>query len=180
MERQLNHQEVKQKLQQSKADLAKNRPSIIYILDQIEDNRNLAAFFRLSDAAGVQHIYLYQENPRLLENTKVQKISRNTSRIIPFTYLHQIEDLKSLKKEFLFVALEITTNSIPYYHFEGSQNLALVIGNEKRGIQQALLDLCETSLHIPMMGNNSSMNVAMATGIATYGLLEKMGGLPKG
>ena len=50
----------------------------------------------------------------------------------------------------------------------------MVIGNEKDGVSEELLALCQTSIHIPMYGVNTSMNVAMATAIAVYGLLARL------
>jgi tRNA G18 (ribose-2'-O)-methylase SpoU len=49
----------------------------------------------------------------------------------------------------------------------------LVIGNEERGISDEVLGLLDASVHIPMHGVKTSLNVAMATGIVTYALLEK-------
>ena len=72
------------------------------------------------------------------------------------------------------VALEITDTSIPYMEYHPEKECCLIIGNEKNGVRPELLQLAETCIHIPMYGLNTSMNVAVATGIATFSILEKI------
>ena len=49
-----------------------------------------------------------------------------------------------------------------------------MIGNEQRGVSEELLALTTQSIHLPMLGMNTSMNVTCAAGIAVYGLLMKL------
>ena len=49
-----------------------------------------------------------------------------------------------------------------------------IIGNEEKGVSQDVLDVVDDSLHIDMYGNNSSMNVSVATGIAVNQCLNKI------
>ena len=178
MERQLEFEDSRQNLEKYLEYISQNRHSIIFILDGLENKRNIAALFRLGDAARIEHLYLYQANlPEDLH--KIKRISRSTHDFLNSTLLSSKKELIQLKEHYEFVALEITTHSIPYFKFQYQKPIALIIGNEKKGISAEVLQLCERSIHIPMMGRNTSMNVAMATGIATYGLLEKMGCLQK-
>ena len=74
------------------------------------------------------------------------------------------------------LALEITNNSISLnkYNFEKNEKYAFVIGNEQKGVSQEALNLSDKSVHIDMYGNNSSMNVSVATGIAVNECLNKI------
>jgi tRNA G18 (ribose-2'-O)-methylase SpoU len=56
----------------------------------------------------------------------------------------------------------------------GKRPLALFIGNEKTGISTKVLASIPTHVHIPMQGNNSSMNVTQAAAIGLYGLSLKI------
>ena len=173
MEKQLSFIELRQNLEQYLQFIEQNRHPIIFIADQISIKQNIAALYRLADAARIAHLYLYQ--PKITDAAvKIRKVSRSTFDFVPSTIVEEIEDLKILKEKYEWIALEITNTSIPYYQLESKQSIALIIGNEQKGISQELLDLCDRSIHVPMMGRNTSMNVAMATGIATFGLLEKM------
>jgi len=178
MERPLNFEESRPKLEEHLAFIEKNRHPMIFILDHLTDKRNIAALFRLADAARIEHIYFYgKKGPDLDARTK--RIARAASGFVPSSTIDNFEALVLLKNKYHFTALEITNLSKPYYQYEGPEAIALVIGNEQRGVSLPLLQLCEQSVHIPMMGRNASMNVAMAAGIVTYGLLENTGKLPK-
>ena len=178
MERQLKFEDIRPDLEKYLNEINKNRHPLVFILDNLINKRNIAGIFRLADAARIAHVYLYQSSTPS-DSFKVKRISRSTSEFIPHTYLSKIGDLRVLQDDYRFVGLEMTTQSIPYYRFKSKEPIALLIGNEQRGLSQELLDLCERCLHIPMMGRNTSMNVSMATGIVTYGILNKMGRLPK-
>ena len=76
------------------------------------------------------------------------------------------------------LALEITDSStslldyqLPTEVLSGKQALCLVPGSEVQGVPQELLDLCDASVHLPMYGQNSSMNVSVALGAAVYLML---------
>lgn len=67
--------------------------------------------------------------------------------------------------------MEITSASIPVEDFRYSEEnkcILLILGNEASGISKELLEISDKHLHINMFGQNSSMNVAQAAGIALY------------
>ncbi|MDX1666113.1 MAG: TrmH family RNA methyltransferase, partial [Saprospiraceae bacterium] len=132
------------------------------------------ALLRLADAAALGAIYAHR-CPVHPKDRKVRRSARSTHRYIPFHPIDDIEDLISLKEGKHMIALEITHQSLPYHKFEpGEENILLVIGHEKEGVSAPVLSLCDAAIHIPMQGLNTSMNVAMATAIAVYKLLEGM------
>jgi tRNA G18 (ribose-2'-O)-methylase SpoU len=51
--------------------------------------------------------------------------------------------------------------------------VAIVVGNEQRGISQEVLDVCTERVHIPMAPGQDSLNVAVATGVVLYDLLRR-------
>lgn len=150
-----------------------NRHPISLLLDGLSDLRNIAAMFRLADAAGLKKIYLYQ-CPPIKRHKKFKKWSRSTLQYVPFDTLKELEEIEVLKENHQLLALEWTNKSLLYTRFQPDKELILVIGNEQHGVSAELLALTEQSLHLPMYGVNTSMNVAVATGIAVYHLLEKV------
>lgn len=177
MEKALTYREMRPDLEAYLKIIEANRYSIAFVLDSVQNKRNIAAIFRLADAARVKEVILYQCGINTPQQYKVKKIARSAQEFVPQRSIEDLTELKKLKDVYQLVGLEITNNSIPYFEYEGPYPIALVIGNEQRGISAEVLSLCESSIHVPMMGRNSSMNVAMATGIATYGLLKEMGKL---
>jgi tRNA G18 (ribose-2'-O)-methylase SpoU len=73
------------------------------------------------------------------------------------------------------VSLEITSESIDIEEFivNGNGKICLILGSENSGVSQALLDCSDVTIHIPMLGNNSSMNVANACSIAAYEIIRR-------
>jgi len=52
----------------------------------------------------------------------------------------------------------------------GNKPLALILGNERAGVDPGLIDVCEAVLALPMVGQKASLNVAVAFGVAVYWL----------
>jgi tRNA G18 (ribose-2'-O)-methylase SpoU len=72
------------------------------------------------------------------------------------------------------VALEITDRSESLFGVAPELPLLLVVGAESTGVAPDLLALCDRSVHLPMYGHNTSMNVSVALGAAVYLLLMKL------
>ncbi len=174
MERQLKFNDLRKDWPNYLEQIAENRHPLYLILDQISDVRNLGAIFRLADAGRIAHLYILPDSSTIKEK-KLTKVARNAEQYVPWSTLSSLEELENLKQKMELVALEITNQSIAYHQFEIKRPIGLVVGNEQRGIRPEVLQICDRSTHVPMMGRNTSMNAAMATGIAAFGLLEKMG-----
>jgi tRNA G18 (ribose-2'-O)-methylase SpoU len=73
------------------------------------------------------------------------------------------------------VSLEITASSIDIREFTAKKvdKLCLIVGSENAGVSRNLLDIYDHTIHIPMFGQNSSMNVAAACAIAVFELDRK-------
>jgi tRNA G18 (ribose-2'-O)-methylase SpoU len=82
--------------------------------------------------------------------------------------------VRALSHEQPFLGLEITDQSTPYTEVAAREGNVLVIGHEAHGIPKPILDMCQEAMHLPMYGVNTSMNVAMAAGIAVYDQIRKL------
>ena len=153
-----------------------NKPvttEIILACDHIKAPSNIGAIFRLADAFQVSEIIFFGSEIDLTSH-RLKKTARNTQRFIRF---RESENLKNTlqklhDKSYTSIALEITSKSIPIQEFDTTiaNKLVLIIGHENYGISDAILEITHHTLHIPMYGDNSSMNVAQATAIALYAL----------
>lgn len=171
-ERQLSFEEINPDPDFKLEELQKKPSPITLLLDRIDDAKNLGAIFRLADAAGIRTIYGFQI--KSTNSKKFEKVSRQTTSHIAFIHLEELNEVIKLTTEYKPICLEYTNKSIPYTEFKEQSPCMLIIGNERNGVSEDLLSISETSLHIPMLGKNSSMNVSVATGIVVYHLLENM------
>lgn len=143
----------------------------------IDDSLNIGSLFRLADALGLEHIYLTGNTTRP-PNPKIRKTSRGTEQHVPHSYTNEpFTVIQSLKRQhYKIIALEITSHSIELNQLkiEPVEKICLVVGSENTGIQPALLTAADICTHISMMGHNSSMNLAVASGIACHQIAERL------
>ncbi len=152
--------------------LQSNRHPLSLLLAGITDVRNIGSLFRLSDAARLAHLYFYGD-PALLHHRKVVRVARSTVQYVPHTAL-DLPGVEALARQHPFAGLEITDTSIDYRAYTAPAGAVLVIGQEAHGIPEEVLRHCRTCIHLPMYGVNTSMNVAMAAGIAVYDQIGKL------
>jgi len=168
-EKQLTFQDKHIDLKKSIAEITENRTPIALLCDHLTDPANLGILFRLADAARLQEIIFF--NSFDFEITpKINRISRQTVQYVPHRILSTFSEIKELKNNYQIVALEYTNQSISIEKFSPKRPVLLILGNEQAGVSNQLLEWIEQSVHLPMEGINSSMNVAMAAGIAVYQL----------
>jgi len=151
------------------------------IANDITSPLNVGSLFRLCDALGIENLFLCGETPTP-PNSKINKTSRSAEKYINYEYHNNAETLVTALKasDSLVISLEITSSSIAINSDEFkkfvSQNkpVCLILGSENSGISESLLSLSDITTHIPMYGNNSSMNVISAAGIACFEIIRNM------
>jgi tRNA G18 (ribose-2'-O)-methylase SpoU len=145
------------------------------LINDLDNPSNIGSLFRMADALGVERILLTGSSPTP-PNRKLRITSRAADKYVPFEYHDEYSRwVSELKNDgYCLVALEITSTSVDVraLDFDSAQKICLVLGNENTGINPALLAACDHTTHIPMQGHNSSMNVAMAAGIACFEILR--------
>ncbi len=139
------------------------------VCDNIRSLENVGSIFRTADALGVTKIYLCGISGRPPE-AKISKTALGAEKTIPWEHHKQTWRLikKLQEQKISVVSLEETKNSILYTKFKPKFPLALVIGNEVRGVSPKALKQSEKVIHLPMRGKKESLNVSVAFGIAGY------------
>lgn len=144
------------------------------ICDNIRSLENVGSIFRTSDALGVKKIYLCGITGKPPHH-KISKTALGAEETIPFEYYKQTSRLiDKLKKEKIqIVALEQDKKSIPYNKLKPHFPLALLVGNEVKGVSKAILKKCDKIIELPMNGKKESLNVSVSFGIAGYEIIKK-------
>ena len=167
MNKQLDHTEFKQSQKHLKNES-------IFVLENLEHAENIGSAFRIADAFNYSKVVIISQSG--FEVEKVKKTARSCEKHIPYeVYKSSQEALESLKEQgYCTVALEITSKSKPLRDVDFAKlgKVALIVGNEKYGVSDYMLENVKGTVHIDMYGNNSSMNVATALSIAEYKICE--------
>jgi tRNA G18 (ribose-2'-O)-methylase SpoU len=165
--KQLEYKDERGNFEERLAQVNANRQPLSLLLDSLDDAKNIGGIFRIADAANIQHIYLYNCNYSLTDK-RLQRTARSTQKYVPSSSVSTFEEFLVLKKEHQTVALEITSQSIPYTSLNVNKPILLVIGAENEGVSKEILEQVDISIHVPMLGINTSMNVMTATAIAVF------------
>ncbi|MEK7664509.1 MAG: TrmH family RNA methyltransferase [Patescibacteria group bacterium] len=139
------------------------------VCDNIRSLENIGSVFRTADALEINKIFLCGISGKPPHN-KISKTALGAEKIISFEHQKQtwrvLDNLK--KKNFQIVALEQNKKAIEYTKFKPKFPLALIVGNEVRGISKKILNKSDKIIYLPMQGKKESLNVAVSFGIAGY------------
>lgn len=173
LNKQLDFQEIRTNAAERIASISDNRTKIALLCDRMIDVKNVGSMFRLADAARLEKIYFYQSTVDF-SHKKLTKVARSTNKYVDFELINDFNKIEKIIAEYEVVALDKTSESIVYTTFQQQSNkkILLIIGAEKFGVSSELLHFATTTIHLPMLGVNTSMNVSVATGIAVYYLLR--------
>jgi tRNA G18 (ribose-2'-O)-methylase SpoU len=150
------------------------RHDIYLVLDNIRSMYNVGAIFRSAEGARVKKIYLCGMTatpPR----EKIFKTSLGAVNFVPWEYRKTAaETICQLKNDGVqIIALEQTDQSVNYSRAKYKKPLAIVVGHELKGVSKNALAVADLHVEIPMHGRANSLNVATATGIILFKILEK-------
>ncbi|TSC94166.1 MAG: TrmH family tRNA/rRNA methyltransferase [Parcubacteria group bacterium Licking1014_1] len=139
------------------------------ICDNIRSLENIGSIFRTADALAIDKIYLCGISGRPPHH-KISKTALGAEKTIPFEHHKQISRLidKLKKDKIQIVALEQAKNAVIYTKFKPNFPLALIIGNEIKGISKRILKKADKIIYLPMQGKKESLNVSVAFGITGY------------
>lgn len=158
---------------------------MVVVLCNIRSLHNVGSILRTADAVGVEKIYLCGITPSPLDilgnyRPQISKVALGAEQIIKWEKCKRAGDvLKELKKEgYKIVAVEQSSKAQSLYKIKLNNyfwnKLALVLGNEIKGLSPSLLKKADKILEIPMYGKKESLNVAVAFGIAAFYLRGKI------
>ena len=150
---------------------------IVVVLDNIRSCNNIGSVFRTSDALLVKKIYLcgISATP---PNNEIRKTALDAEKSVDWEYLDQTEDaVKRLQNEgYKVYAIEQVDNSImlPDFHPEKGEKIALVFGNEVKGVKQSVVNICNGCIEIPQYGTKHSFNISVSAGIVLWDVFQKL------
>ena len=144
----------------------------IIVLDKIEDPHNLGAIIRTAECAGAHGVIIPERRSAGLSYT-VEKTSAGALEYMPVVRVKNISAvLQKLKDKGIWVyGADMDGEHYKKVNFDGA--VALVIGNEGKGISPLVAKDCDVIVSLPMMGKINSLNASVAAGILMYEIADK-------
>jgi tRNA G18 (ribose-2'-O)-methylase SpoU len=157
------------------------KKNLVIIAHNIRSAYNIGAIFRTADGMGASSVFLtgYSPSPdkgqfQTSAGKMIAKIALGSEKSLTWEKKSRLGPLlKKLKTEkFQIVALEQNERSADYRKLKPQFPVALILGNEPKGIDQKILKTCDRIVEIPMRGEKNSLNVAVALGVAGYEIMR--------
>lgn len=147
---------------------------LVIVLDNIRSLNNIGSVFRTSDAFRVECICLcgISATPPSMEIHKTALGAEDSVDWLYYEDTHQaVRNLQT--RGYQVLAIEQCTGSTMLNDFcpdfgKPNQGYAVVMGNEVKGVQQSVVDMCDGCLEIPQYGTKHSLNVAVTTGLVIW------------
>lgn len=168
------HQLRPKELKQLRREASKRPQEIVLLLDNFQYARNVAAMFRIADAAGVERLVLAGNTAQPPFGKELQQVSRHKEKSVRYQYQdNAAAAAKNLKDAgFFMIGIELTDESVDISQLprltRGHNKICFVAGNEVHGVSNKILEICDASVHIPMYGQGASLNVTQATTVVLY------------
>ena len=144
---------------------------LLVVLDSVRSLYNVGSVFRTSDAfrvAGVVLCGITATPP----NAEIHKTALGAEDSVSWHYFKDtMESVACLRDDgYTLLAIEQCEGSMMLNDFrpEPHKKYAVILGNEVKGVQQQVIDVCDGCLEIPQYGTKHSMNVSVTAGIVIY------------
>ncbi len=142
--------------------------SLQVVMENIHDPHNVSAIFRTCDAVGVPKInllYTFELFPRISKTS-----SSSANKWIDLEKFTNTEECyNQLRSQgYKVYASMLNKNAVNIYDIDLTQKVALVFGNEKRGVSPDAEKLADETFYIPMRGMIQSLNVSVAAAVTLY------------
>jgi tRNA G18 (ribose-2'-O)-methylase SpoU len=146
-----------------------SRVPFIVVADHIRSAFNVGSLLRCADAFAVEKIIFTGYSP-LPNTSSVQKTALGAQDHIAWSHFEHTEDAIQYLKEthYKIFALETSPKAQNLYHSRLPSPIALILGNERFGLNANILNQCDGIIQIPMLGIKNSLNVSTAFAIVAY------------
>lgn len=150
---------------------------LLVVLDNVRSLNNIGSVFRTSDAFLVEAIYLcgITATP---PNQEIHKTALGAEDSVDWKYFGDTKEAVTELKEngYTVFAIEQVENSLMLENLrlDQSKKYAVVLGNEVKGVQQEVVDICDRCIEIPQYGTKHSLNVSVTAGIVIWDFFKQL------
>ena len=155
---------------------AVDKTPIIIVLDNIRSLNNIGSVFRTSDAFLIEAVYLCGITAQP-PHRDIQKTALGATESVDWKYfattLDAIQELKA--SDYEIASIEQAENSTMLNEYNPtSERIAIVFGNEVKGVEQEIIDQSDVVIEIPQHGTKHSLNISVSCGVVVWDLFNKL------
>ncbi|GHO43452.1 23S rRNA (guanosine(2251)-2'-O)-methyltransferase RlmB [Ktedonospora formicarum] len=157
----------------------RGEPPFLLLLDSIQDVNNLGSLLRTAEAAGVHGVILPEHRAAEVNATVVKTSAGATEHILIARETNLTRTIDYLKQQNIWVVGLAGEGTTLYTQANLTGPLAIVVGNEGKGMGRLVREHCDVLVKLPMHGYINSLNAAVAGSISLYEALRQRTLTPK-
>ncbi|MEE8348792.1 MAG: 23S rRNA (guanosine(2251)-2'-O)-methyltransferase RlmB [Acidobacteriota bacterium] len=154
-------------------DLVESTPSLLLLVDGVEDPRNLGALLRTAEATGVEGVLIPNRRSCSVTPTVVKSSAGGAIHLKISRIGNVVQALEELKRAGYWVVGLDMQGEDTMDGITGDELTVVVIGGENRGVRRLVRKHCDFLVSLPMKGKVSSLNLSVAAGVLLYEFVRK-------
>lgn len=149
-----------------------SRPFLL-ILDGVEDPRNVGAIIRSAACAGADGVIIQERRSSGMTGTVAEVSAGGLEHVRISRVVNLVHAMKFIQSQGIWVVGAEGQALQPWYDFDYTQPVALVLGSEGKGLRPLVRKTCDAVLSLPLQEKMSSLNVASAAAIFLYEVVRQ-------
>lgn len=154
----------------------KDEAPFIIICDDLEDPHNLGAIIRTAEACGVHGIIIPKRRSVTLSATVAKSASGALEYMKVAKVTNLVNEIEKLKDNGIWI-YGADMDGVNWCSQDYSGGVALIIGNEGKGIGRLVAEHCDVMVSLPMKGKINSLNASVAAGVLMYEVSRQRSGI---
>jgi 23S rRNA (guanosine2251-2'-O)-methyltransferase len=148
---------------------------IIVVLDNVRSLNNIGSVFRTADAFLIEAVYLcgFTATP---PHRDIQKTALGATESVHWEYFETTMDAvqKLRNHDYQIISIEQVKDSVSLENVTVTKPLALIFGNEVKGVAQAVCTASDFCVEIPQLGTKHSLNISVCAGMVMWEFFRKI------
>jgi len=153
------------------------KTALVVVLDNVRSLHNVGSVFRTADAFLVESVYLCGITCTP-PHAEIHKTALGAENTVDWKHyedtLLAVADLKSEGYTVLAIEQAKGSTMLTHLQLDKTRKYAVILGNEVKGVQQTVVDVCDGCIEIPQFGTKHSLNVSVTGGIIIWELFKQL------
>jgi tRNA G18 (ribose-2'-O)-methylase SpoU len=154
-----------------------DKTPVVIILDNIRSFNNVGSAFRTADAFRLEAIYLCGITARP-PHREIHKTALGATESVDWQYFKDTREAVDVLKSrgYEIIGIEQVDNSVMLNQFrpESGKKYGLVFGNEVKGVDDQIIEMCDRCIEIPQKGTKHSLNITVSLGVVVWDFFSKL------